>query len=186
MKNRRNVIAVLLLVAVLCIGVGYAAISDVLEIAGSVTFNTADDGPLDQQFDADVYFANAQVTGGTNVIATGDTANVTALVGDRDATGDNDKLTITIGDTVFTDINQTVVVTVDVVNASTVQAANIEIETLENELFEVEVTREDAATTVAKNGSVAYTLTITLKQLPATDATSADFTFNLNATPVVE
>jgi len=57
MKNRRTLIVVFMLVACMCIGVGFAAISQTLNIAGtgSISASAAED-----LFDGQVYFTGAK------------------------------------------------------------------------------------------------------------------------------
>ena len=52
MKNRRNIIIAFLLCATLIVGVGYAALSDVMDISGTTTYNQ------NNALDALVYFQN--------------------------------------------------------------------------------------------------------------------------------
>jgi hypothetical protein len=53
MKKRKTLIISLLLVAALCLGIGYAAVTDTLTINGSASLNGA---KLEEEFDGDVYF----------------------------------------------------------------------------------------------------------------------------------
>lgn len=53
MKKRRTLIISLLLVAALCLGIGYAAVTDELTITGSASLSGAE---LKEEFDGDVYF----------------------------------------------------------------------------------------------------------------------------------
>ena len=54
MKKRRTLIISLLLVAALCLGIGYAAVTDTLTINGSASL---DGSELVEEFDGDVYFS---------------------------------------------------------------------------------------------------------------------------------
>ena len=56
MKKRRTLVISLLLVAALCLGIGYAALTDVLDINGSADVNQS---AAEDAFNADVYFTNA-------------------------------------------------------------------------------------------------------------------------------
>lgn len=51
MKNRRNIVIAFLLCACMIVGVGYAALSDVMDVTGTTTYNE------DKALDASVYFA---------------------------------------------------------------------------------------------------------------------------------
>ena len=75
MKRRRTLVISLLLVAALCLGIGYAALSDTLDINGSAI---VDQSAAEDAFDEDIYFSAAVAN------ETGNTAEVTA---------DNDKAT---------------------------------------------------------------------------------------------
>ena len=182
MRNRRNVIIAFLLVAVLCLGVGYAAITDTLNITANVDLNTANDGPLNEEFDTDVYFVNPAVKADatTNTLAEGDVTLALST--------DKDTLTITVSEAVFTKVTDTLVVTVDVKNDSTVQDANIAIGTENNALFTLTAVGANNKTVVTKDGGVlTFTLTLTLDQLPVatTDTSEQVITLDLTASPVV-
>lgn len=79
MKNRKLAIVAFLLVAVLTIGVGYAALTDVLTIRGSVEAKAE---VANLSFDEHIYFKDATVTKGNT---TGETNKDYAAV-----TADND------------------------------------------------------------------------------------------------
>ena len=181
MRNRRNVIIAFLLVAVLCLGVGYAVITDTLNITANVDLNTANDGPLNEEFDTDVYFVNPAVKADatTNTLAEGDVTLALST--------DKDTLTITVSEAVFTKVTDTLVVTVDVKNDSTVQNADIEIGTEDNNLFTLTAVGADNKTVVTKGGVLTFTLTLTLDQLPeaTTDTTNVVINLPLTASPVV-
>ena len=56
MKNRKTVVVAFLLCAVLLLGVGYAALSDTLDITGSADVNQS---AAEEAFNEDVYFSAA-------------------------------------------------------------------------------------------------------------------------------
>jgi len=56
MRNRRMVLAIFLLVAVFCIGSGFAAVTDVLDIWGTAE---VDENSYKAAYDADIYFIEA-------------------------------------------------------------------------------------------------------------------------------
>ena len=69
MKNRKFIVVAFVLVAALLVGVGYAALTDVLTINGNMA---TDPSTANADFDAKVYFANASVksdTTGNNATA---------------------------------------------------------------------------------------------------------------------
>ena len=80
MKNRKTVVVAFLLFAVMVLGIGYAAIADVLDIIGSADVTKEN---AQASFDADVYFTNA-------AIADGNAENTTSINGDN-----NDKVSFT-------------------------------------------------------------------------------------------
>ena len=63
MKNRRITIVAFLLIAALTLGFGYAAVTNVLDIQGSVTVPVTD---AEKEFNEDIYFVG--VVNGTEVV----------------------------------------------------------------------------------------------------------------------
>ena len=78
MKNRRNLIVAFLLCACLIVGIGYAALSDTLDITGSADVNKS---AAEEAFNEDIYFSDAVAN------ETGNTASVN--------TDNNDKASFT-------------------------------------------------------------------------------------------
>lgn len=74
MKNRRLAITSFLLIAVLIMGIGFAAIADNLNIGGTARVTT--DGTA-KEFDSQVYFSNAVILKTTGTSGNADTASVT-------------------------------------------------------------------------------------------------------------
>jgi hypothetical protein len=56
MKNRKTVVMAFLLVAVMLLSVGYAALTDVLDITGSADVNQS---AAEEAFNEDIYFSAA-------------------------------------------------------------------------------------------------------------------------------
>lgn len=56
MKKRRSLIIPVLLVAALCLGIGYAAVTDVLDINGSADVNQS---AAEEAFNHDIHFTDA-------------------------------------------------------------------------------------------------------------------------------
>ena len=77
MRNRKTVVVAFLLVAVMLLGVGYAAVTDTLDITGSADVNSA------TAFNDHIYFAKAEAVAGS-----GNTASVNA--------DNNDKASFTV------------------------------------------------------------------------------------------
>lgn len=63
MKNRKTVVVAFLLVAVLLLGVGYAALSETLTLIGNAVIDMKQ---AEVNFDAKVYFSNAEVVSSPN------------------------------------------------------------------------------------------------------------------------
>ena len=85
MKNRRIAIVAFLLVAALTLGFGYAAVTNVLDIQGSVTVPVTD---AEKEFNEDIYFSG--VVNGENVVSSVDasagldyTANINSNNNDK-------------------------------------------------------------------------------------------------------
>lgn len=56
MKNRNTIVVLFLLVAAMLLGVGYATLSDTLDITGSADINVSD---LEKAYEDDIYFVSA-------------------------------------------------------------------------------------------------------------------------------
>ena len=145
MKKRRSAIAVFLLCAVLCLAVGYAALSDTL----SVTV-TASASPNDTAFDEDVYFSKAEV----------DTANTTSGVTatpEIDAT--QDSVTITISGLSIKGNKAVVNCTVQNDSALDVTLTEGTITNNNSDVFKVS-TEWANNKTVSAGGSLSFTVTV--------------------------
>lgn len=183
MKNRRIVVVAFLLVAVLCLGVGYATVSDMLTAEGKIDVNATN---LSETLDEDVYFVeSATVPTAQN----GANASGVGVAVAADDNGDaNDKFSVTISDTVFTDVQQSVTVYVDVKNVNKTTDVNVTVGTMTNadgklSNFVIEMT--PATQTVAKDGGTkTFAITITLNTLPEEAIDDGTFTFALEAVPV--
>ena len=108
MKNRRFVIGAFLLVAVLCLGVGFAALQQTLTVTGSLSYDTQ---LANEAFDEDVYFTGTPAINGT----ASDLNSITAVIDDDD----NDNLIITVSAGAFSAAGEAATVTVEVLNDST-------------------------------------------------------------------
>ena len=74
MKNRKIVIVAFLLIATLLLGIGYAALTDTLDITGSADVNVSD---LEKEYEEDIYFSAAVAN------ETGNTASVNSDNNDK-------------------------------------------------------------------------------------------------------
>lgn len=179
MKKRRIAIASFLLIAVLVMGIGFAALTDNLFIKGEASLATTS---AQTEFDTDVYFKAAAVasTNGTNT-ATPDSAVVGST--DKDSAtfyvkslGKKDekvtfKFTI---ENVSTEFDA--VITLDATYPTTTDGTNFKItySTVEN------AENTDAITCYASNTVDVY-VTVTLLNTPSENMTAA-FNVNLTAT----
>ena len=68
MRNRKRILTICLVVAILCVGVGFAAVTDVLDVIGTVEVSEAN---AQNAFDANLYFTDAVA----NRAADGDSGN---------------------------------------------------------------------------------------------------------------
>ena len=167
MKNRKIVVVAFLLVAMLLLGVGYAALSDTLDITGSADVNVSE---LEKQFEEDIYFDSATANGGAP-----DTASVNA--DNKDKASFSAKSLINEGDsTTFTfviknDSAHDVVVT---------PKLNATMGNTNPEYFSIVSDWNGAAKTIPAGQTMSYTVTITLEQDP-TEAVSASFLVELVA-----
>ena len=182
MKNKRNVLIAFILICCLCLSIGYAALTDTLNVNGTVGVNVLSDDTTDDNdtpnddtndktawetdFDADVHFANASGVG----------AVINA--------NDNDILTITVPTNAIKPNNRTVTYTVDIVNESTDYDANITLAQINANgdfVYDVKWTNGDAqpATIAKKTGdtdsSKNVTITITYNGSPTADVAAVSF-----------
>lgn len=177
MKNRKFVVVAFLLVAVLLLGVGYAALTDTLTIIGNAHID------LDQAnvvFDEKVYFSDSAVTSSTGTGTVADVASHTA----DDATFTANKLAVKDQQSVFT---------FTIKNDSNVDA-NISVNPTKlsgadnpsnsnAQKFTVEYEYPQGMTIAANGGTITVVVTVTVKEA-ITEATSATFGIELTATTV--
>lgn len=165
MKNRRFVIGAFLLVAVLCLGVGFAALQQTLTVSGTLSYDPAD---AEAAFDEDVYFTGAPTVTGNAQVMSSIIAEINAI--------DNDNLIITVAKDAFSSAGQSVTVTATVKNDST---DDIEVS------FDASFTQPSAsftvapsaATTITAGGEGTVTITITLTD---TSVVVADAAISMN------
>ena len=170
MKSRKTLIALFLVVSTLVIGVGYAALSDTLDINGTADVTT---DATNKDFDADVYFSAAVAN------VTGDTASVNP---------DNaDKASFSINS--ITAIGQSASFTFTITNASdefdavVTPALNATAGNTMADYFEIESDWAAQPRTVAAGGTATYTVTVTLIKSPQENI-SGSFHIELKAASV--
>lgn len=177
MKNRKFVVVAFLLVAVMLLGVGYAALTDTLTIIGNahIDIDTAN-----KTFDEKVYFSDAQPTSTTGTGAAADIAN---CEGD-DATFTANKLATVGQQSVFTftiknDSNVDAVISVgDKKLSGDANPSNSNADK-----FKVEYSYPQGMNITKGGGTITVVVTVTVKE-PVTAATSATFGIELTATSV--
>ena len=170
MKNRKGLIAFLVL-AVMLLGVGYAALTDTLDITGSADVNQS---AAEEAFNEDIYFSAAVAN------EEGNTASINA--------DNNDKASFTAktlkgkGDTVtftFTIKND------GDVAATVTPKLNATLGNTNPEYFSLTSDWDGATKTLAAGGELTYTLTVELLKTP-TETIAGSFLVELTAVSVEE
>lgn len=181
MKNRKTVVVAFLLVAVMLLGVGYAAMSETLTIIGNAHIDFAQ---AEQNFDTKIYFSDAKALSSTG---TGTTADTVGGIGTDDATFTVNKLA-TKGElsvfqfTIKNDSNVPVKVTINPTKLSGAENPS----NSNTEKFSVSYAYSADDMTIAANGGT-MTVTVTVEVVnPVTSATSATFGIEYTATTVDE
>lgn len=166
MKNRKMTLAIFLLVAVFCIGSGFAVVSDLLDVSGTANVSQ---GNAESAFDDHVYFTEAVA----NRAADGDSASIPA--------GNNDKATFTVAS--LKGANDTATFTFTIVNNGDLDATvTPRLTTIDNdEFFEVTSDWAGQAKPLAAGDEITYTITVTLKKTP-TDLQTCNINIELLAT----
>lgn len=169
MKNRKVVVIAFLVIAAMMLGIGYAALTDTLDITGSADVNVSE---LEKEFEDDIYFS-AAVANGEN---TPNTASVNA--DNKDKASFSAKSLVEKGDTAsFT-------FTIQNDSAHTVSVTPKLNATLGNtnpEYFSIVSDWDGSTKDIAPNGNITYTLTVELLKDP-TEAVSGSFLVELVAT----
>ena len=168
MKNRKVVVIAFLVVAAMLMGIGYAALTDTLDITGSADVNLSD---LEKEFEEDIYFSAAVANEGAP-----NTASVNA--------DNNDKASFSAKSLVKKDDKATFTFTINNDSAHEVKVQPKLNATLGNtnpDWFDIESDWDGAEKTIAANSSITYTLTVTLKDDPP-EVVTGSFLIELVAT----
>lgn len=189
MKKRRFGIVAFMCVAILCLGIGFAALTDDLFIDGTLNWSAE---AAQKEFNQNVYFSAAAVDSSSTITDT--TKVTTAIAADKNSDA-NDKVTINVAADAFTVVGQKAVIVATIKNDSNLEAA-IAVNTAEGSLtslpeagdaFAVTYVINDA-TIAAKTGETAstgtVTITIELKKIPDGAINNAAFAIELVATSV--
>ncbi len=160
MKCRRNFVVAILLVAIMCIGVGFAAMSSTINGTGKITYSPA----------FEIEWTEA---------VTGDNVSGVAVT---TTTHTNDTLAFTV-DTSDLAINNTTTITATVKNNSKYAAKDVTVTpataTPTSDNYYTVIAVPSAETITANGGEITVTFTITLTQYPQVD-TDHDVTFNFS------
>lgn len=160
MKNRRIVVVAIMLAAVLCLGVGYAALTDEITATGTVNVNATG---FDLQWEAD------------------DTSAITATASDN-------TLEFTIDAAKLVNEGDSVTIKAKVKNASTQSfSAKITGVTVDDDSDFYSVVCNGIAVNdvIAQGASKDVTITVTLDQMPVENITGDTFTITIDAEAVV-
>ena len=168
MRNRRTVVLVFLLVAVLAIGVGYAAIQDALDIQGTVEMQAT---TAEKALDKDVYFTRVIDKGDdpeSDVKTKGFTANIN--------TNNNDKAQFSVYG--HTEVGQVIEITYEVTNTgenanqTAVVTTNITTNS-QSEYFNVTTSWDNEVVTLAPEATETITVYIELIKAPTSYVNSS-------------
>lgn len=166
MKNKKTFVGIALLIVVLALGIGYAAITDTLKITGTATTGIDPD--------------NLQVvfTGETNPATTTNGVTATATANSKSATLNVTGLT-TRGDT------RTATYTIQNQSDELKALVDVKTETVTNgEFFTVDATVANASTALEPGDETTVTVTVTLIKTPI-DVLNGTINIDLEATAVL-
>lgn len=171
MKKKRTLTVVAAVLAVLMLGVGYAAVAnDVLTINGTASATPSDDNFV-VQFDQDT-----AVVKGDNVTADyTDATNATFAVSGLTAKGQTASATYAI-ENLSPDLSANLTATIG--NMTNGESGTEDDKTYFN------VTYSFGSTTVAAGGNTTLTVTVTMLKTPVTEDVSVTFPVTITATPV--
>ena len=165
MKNRKRLIAIMVL-AVMLLGIGYAALTDTLDITGSADVNQS---AAEEAFDQDIYFSAAVANEEGNTASVNadniDKASFTA----KTLKGKGDKATFTF--TIKNDGD---------VDATVTPKLNASLGNTNPEYFAISSDWAGEAKVLAAHSEVTYTLTVELLKTP-TNTISGSFLVELVA-----
>ena len=166
MKQRKTVIVAFLLAAVLLLGVGYAALTDVLDITGSADVNQS---AAEDAFNEDIYFKTAVANDDGNTASVNLDNNDKASFTANNLKGKGDKATFTFTIVNDGDLDATVTPSISS-NTNT-------------EYFGISSDWEGQPKTLTAGGSLTYTVTVELLETP-TVTISGSFIIELTAVSI--
>jgi len=188
MKNRKRVIVAFVMVAALCLGIGYAALNDTLYATGNLAVNK---GEAQEDFKEDVYFTGDYTVADKagQPISNGVTVTIAA-----DSQGDTaDQLKITVNAGVLQVKGDQVVIKATMQNDSLEYKALVtpQTATTSNSIFSV--TTQHASHEIPKatqsgedvvGGETDVTIIIELLSSPTEDLTNVTFTLPFNVSSI--
>ncbi len=183
MLKRSKILMMFMLVAVVCMSIGFAALTDELTATGDLTWVVPDSttdptNPTVVNFDEDVYFSAVDSSIGGNAA---DKSKVVVVF--DTSTTNVDTFDIAIGDGVFTNAQQNVNVTATIKNDSDYKV-DVKVETIDpHAYFTVEGVL--GAASIEAGQTTTLNVTITLDALPPVDITAEAFTVKVTATPAI-
>ena len=165
MKNRKSLIAIMVL-AVMLLGIGYAALTDTLDITGSADVNQS---AAEEAFDQDIYFSAAAANEEGNTASVNadniDKASFTA----KTLKGKGDKVTFTF--TIKNDGD---------VDATVTPKLNASLGNTNPEYFAISSDWAGEAKVLAAHSEITYTITVELLKTP-TETVAGSFLVELTA-----
>ena len=170
MKNRKGLIAFLVL-AVMLLGVGYAALTDTLDITGSADVNQS---AAEEAFNEDIYFSAAVANEDGNTASINADNNDKASFTAKTLKGKGDKVTFTF--TIKNDGD---------VAATVTPKLNATLGNTNPEYFSLTSDWDGASKTLAAGGELTYTLTVELLKTP-TETVAGSFLVELTAVSIEE
>lgn len=179
MKNRKNIVIAFLLVASLCLSVGFAALTDTLNINGTINVggdNTSNEEAA-KEWDGDVYFSKVDKTSKNG---NADDSKYTVSIDTA-----KDTLTVNLTSGCLSVKGDSVTFTVTIKNDSTDYAADITFNdsTVANgEYIKVTVTGLTTGEDIQPNGEKAFTVTVALDKTPADAISNSTFSIAFTAT----
>lgn len=166
MKNRKTVVVAFLLVAVMLLGVGYAALTDVLDITGTADVNQS---AAEESFNEDIHFSAAKANEDGNTASVNADNNDKASFTAKTLKGKGDKATFTFTIKNAGDLDATVT---PVLNAS--------LGNTQPEYFTVTSDWAGQSKDLAAGAEITYTITVELIKTP-TETISGSFLVELTA-----
>ena len=169
MKNRRNIIVAFLLCACLIVGVGYAALTDILDVTGSADVNQS---AAEEAFNEDIFFSAAVANEAGNTASVNADNNDKASFTANTLKGKGDKVTFTF--TIKNDGD---------VNATVTPKLNATLGNTNPEYFSIVSDWDGATKDLAAHSEITYTLTVELLKTP-TETISGSFLVELTVNSV--